>query len=376
VGELRAGWAGAVLAVAVAVSAGTGAACGGPHNGAPAPPGPAGYLAASRSTVAYLHGPAAQRLAQGPPRGSGPARLTGSLELISLSGEAPEQAVVRRGYRFTGRLRGRQVTIWVGGQTAHGTLARRALTIGPLPGLAGPLAFTLAGADRYGQALTVLRDRVRRADTVAGLDARTRARTSGGAAQAAAGLAAVATMVRRARRVVSRQLAALHTVPVTAAAGPLAAVRRDTRAAQAAAHRGAPRVQVCDLAVQAREDALGVSAYSAGMAADRDSLSQALFAERRAVAGLAARLATLRRVTPGQSGVAQGALRLRLARQRLTVVLTMASRSLSLLNADVARAYQLSAAASAARSCGSALAAPAPLRPLRLGCRVTPCRSS
>src|ERR1039457_4088946 len=85
VGKLRHGrWAAATLLAAVAA-----ASC--EHLPA-APPGAAGYLAAGRSSVAFLRLP-----------GTPGAAVSGSLELNAISGTAPHTTVSARTYPFTGR---------------------------------------------------------------------------------------------------------------------------------------------------------------------------------------------------------------------------------------------------------------------------------
>jgi hypothetical protein len=191
----------------------------------------------------------------------------------------------------------------------------------------------------------------------------------------AAGLAPAAVTVRQARRVVSGELAAM-TQAAGLSAAALERTRGDARRTLERARRGAGRDTVCGYAVQVSSDATGVSAYRSGMAADARALRRYLAALRRAVAGLEGRLAAVRRAKPGyaggggQPGPALVRHKIASARARIGAVLRLASGRIAAVNANVARAYQLSASASRAGRCRSAAAPPAPLPPARLSRRA------
>lgn len=178
--------------------------------------------------------------------------------------------------------------------------------------------------------------------------------------------------VRQARRVVSRELAAMSGV-VTGVAAPLAKTRRDTAATLAQARRGEARQRICGYATVVSSDAQTVSAYRSGMAADTGSLQGYLGGLRTAMRTLSGQLRAVRHGQPGYHGgsghPAPGAVarQLHQARLRITVVLAGASSRISQVNRAVRAAYRLSGRASAAGHCRSAAPVPPALPPARLG---------
>jgi hypothetical protein len=351
VGKLRLGrWAAATLLVAVAA-----ASCDGPGR----PPAAAGYLTAGRSSVAFLRWPATAR-----------AAVAGSLELDAISGTAPHATVSARSYPFTGRLSGRRVLIIrINGVTARGRLAGHELTLGPLPGSAGPRAFAAARADSYDRAVAALRGRARNADVLARRRAVSAALRRRQDQQAVAGLAAAATAVRQARRVISGQLSAMGSL-IAVAAAALDKTRHDTRTALTKARLGARQVLVCDYAVLVDSDALGVSANSAGVGTDASSVAGDVSALQDAITALSAQLRSVQLDQPGYRGggtapsPAQVSQRIGRAKLRIGTVVSEANGDIALVNLDVAAAYRLSARASNAGQCGSASATPALLAPI------------
>jgi hypothetical protein len=351
VGKLRLGRR--VCAALLAAIAAAGCAGSLPHPVA----GPAGYLAAGRSSVAALR-----------PGPGWPDRLKGSLELQVITGAAPHRAVSARRFAVSGRRHGRQLTVRIGGRTARGRLSGQTLRLGPLPGGAGTRTFTFARAGRYGRAVASLRDRAARAN-----DRQQQATRAAGA------LLLTGISVRQARRVVSRELGAMSGV-VTGSAGALAKTGRDTAATLAQARQGAQREQICGYATVAASDAMRVSAYRSGMAADVGSLQEYLAGLRAAMRTLSAQLRAVQRghagqrgqadqraAQRGQAGQAAVAQQLSSARRRVTVVLAGANSRISRVNHDVAAAYRLSARASAAGLCRSAPPPPSALPPAGLG---------
>jgi hypothetical protein len=333
--------------------------------------GPPGYLAASRSSVAFLRLPARQ------------ASVTGSLELHVIAGTAPHRGVWQRSFPFSGRLHGRALTVRIDGRTVRGRLSGQVLTLGPLPGGAGTKTFAIAGASGYRRAVAGLRDQAARANTLARHAAARAVQHRQQARRAAGRLLAAEISVRQARRVVSRELAAMTTV-ARLAGRALARTDRDTRATLARTRQGARRVTVCGYAVMVDSDAVAVSAYRSGMAADAGSLARYLAALRAAIRALSAQLRTVQRGQPGYTGgggypsPAQVRHKLSSARQRTGTVLAAANGHISLVNRYVADAYRRSARASRARHCRSASARPAPLPPVGLT-RLRPtrrCRSA
>jgi hypothetical protein len=346
VGKLRLGRR--VCAALLAAIAAAGCAGSLPHPAA----GPAGYLAAGRSSVALLPGP------------GWPDRLKGSLELQVITGTAPHKAVSARRFAVSGRWHGRQLTVRIGGRTARGRLSGQTLRLGPLPGGARTRTFIIARAGRYGRAVASLRDRVARAN-----DRQRQATRAVGA------LLLTSISVRQARRVVSRELGAMSGV-VTDAAAALARTGRDTAATLARARQGARREQICGYATVAASDAMGVSAYRSGMAADVGSLQEYLAGLRAAMRTLSAQLRAIQHGQPsqragrGQPGQAAVAQQLSSARRRITAVLAGANSRISRVNHDVAAAYRLSARASAAGRCRSAPPPPSALSPAGLRSRA------
>jgi hypothetical protein len=352
VGKLRHGrWAAATLLAAVAA-----ASC--EHLPA-APPGAAGYLAAGRSSVAFLRLP-----------GTPGAAVSGSLELNAISGTAPHTTVSARTYPFTGRLSGRRVLIIrINGAPARGRLAGRGLTLGPLPGSAGPRAFAAARAGSYDRAVAALRGRAASANALAGRRAASAALRRRQVRQAVAGLITAATAVRQARRVVSSQLSEIGRL-TSVAAGALGKARRDAQTALARARLGARGVLVCDYAVLVGSDALAVSANSTGVGTDAGSLAGDLSALRDTITALAAQLRAVQLNQPGYRGggtaPSPGEMLQRISRGQLRIgtVVSQANADIALTNLDVAGAYRLSARASSAGHCGPAPATPVPLGPM------------
>ncbi len=124
---------------------------------------------------------------------------------------------------------------------------------------------------------------------------------------------------------------------------------------------------MCDYAVAVDSDALGVSAYSTGIAADTGSLREDIAGLQTAIADASGELQEVLKRQPGYWG---GGLapspdlvrnKISRARQRVGAVLAEANGYVARLNQDVAAGYRLSARTSAARTCRSASPAPAPL---------------
>ncbi len=320
------------------------------------PGGPAvsGYLHAGRSSVAYLQWSPAGR-----------ADLTGILRQAVFSGTPPRQALAVRNYPVAGHIRqGRVLVIRIGNGLAHGTLSGARLTIGPLPGSGLTRTFLASTADGFSRAVAALREQARRSD------ARTRQLAASAtlrrqqAARAVATLITAVQAVRQARRVVSGQLRGMAEVTSLAAVA-LEKAHRQASTGLARARQGARRVLVCDYAVAVDSDALGVSAYSTGMAADTGSLGEDIAGLQTAISDASGQLQEVLRRQPGYSGGGPAPSpdlvrnKLSQARQRIGAALAEANGYVAQLNQDVAAGYRLSAQTAAARTCRSASPAPA-----------------
>jgi hypothetical protein len=263
-----------------------------------APAAPAGYLAASGSSVAFLRWPAAARTA-----------VTGTFELVVSSGTAPARGVSAHSYPFTGQVSGgRLLTVHIDGRFARGRLSGRrlpgsgppsgGLALGPLPGSSRLAA--MAG--------------------VASLAAGALAKTRRDARQAVARAHLGASRVQVCDYAVAVDSDALGVSAYSAGLGADAASLRDDMFAL--------RIAITALAARLRAVQRQQPGYRPG--------------------GLAPAPAQVRR-------------KISRARRRTAVVLARANGYVDLINLDVATGYRLSARASDAGTCRSASPAPAPL---------------